>query len=189
LTSIQDRARSVHSARLDSAPARLVVTIADAGSDEKPSTGRWFSLRAYPTSCQRAKLCCRMVESDYDAFFGPLKHGDSVALRDLIEQGRDVNARNEFGWTPLMWARGNTACISILLEAGADVNAVNQVGETALACEAQKGHVAAVILLLGAGARVNVRPHGGSLLAYVMTGEGRNHPRIFELLRNAGATE
>src|SRR5690349_4314102 len=116
-----------------------------------------------------------MVESDFDAFFGPLKRGDSVALRDLIKQGRDVNARNQFGWTPLMWARGNTACISILLEAGADVNAVTQFGETALACEAQQGHVAAVKLLLGAGAQVSGRPHGRSLLAYVMTGEGRNH--------------
>jgi ankyrin repeat protein len=130
-----------------------------------------------------------MVESDFHAFFRALKRGDFVALRDLIKEGRDVNARNQFGWTPLMWARGNTVCIAILLGAGADVNAVNQFGTTALACEAQKGHAAAVILLLRAGARVDVRPFGGSLLAYVMTGEGRNHPRLLEVLRNAGATE
>jgi uncharacterized protein len=125
---------------------------------------------------------------DFHAFRRALKHGDLVALRDLIKQGRDVNVRNRIGWTPLMCARGNTACMSILLEAGADVNAAGRSGTTALACAAQEGHVAAVILLLRAGAQVDVRPYGGSLLGYVMSGEGRNHPRLLQILRDAGAT-
>jgi ankyrin repeat protein len=123
----------------------------------------------------------------FDAVFEVLKHGDAVAPRRLIASGLDVNARSRFGATSLIWTRGDTACISVLLEAGADVNAEDAWGVSALAHAAQKGYVAAVTLLLDGGARVDVAPHGQPLLSYVMTGEGRNHPRIIEALRQAGA--
>src|SRR5438874_5520777 len=117
-----------------------------------------------------------MSQSDFDAFVEALKRGDLVALRGLITSGRDVNATSSSGSTPLMCVHGNTASISALLEAGANPNAVNLFGVSPLACAAQEGHVKAVGLLLRSGAGVDVEPYGCSLLTYVMTGPGRNHP-------------
>lgn len=130
-----------------------------------------------------------MSENDFDAFFDALKQGDLLALRGLITAGKNVNATNRFGWTPLMCTRGNTASMSVLLEAGASVNVVNQFGESPLACAAHEGHLEAVKLLLKYGASVDVEPHGCSLLTYVMTGSGRDHPKIIKMLQAAGATE
>ena len=51
-----------------------------------------------------------------------------------ISNGADVNARNEFGSTPLIWAiknNENPAVIEVLLNAGADVNAKDKDGSTA----------------------------------------------------------
>ena len=54
----------------------------------------------------------------YAAAFGSVE-----AVRLLIDAGADVNARNGFDATPLIWAAGNLAKARLLLEHGADVNA------------------------------------------------------------------
>ena len=117
---------------------------------------------------------------------------DLAAIRQFLEDGKYVNIRSKYGWTPLMLAasRGHQSLISLLLEAGADVNAVSeQHGYTALALAAQMGNVQVVETLLGAGARVQVPEKlcGGSLLTYVKTGSGRENARTSELLTQAGA--
>jgi ankyrin repeat protein len=131
----------------------------------------------------------RMSDSEFEQFYSVLKRGDVIALRRMIAAGGNVNVRNRFGWTPLMSCGGNTACIAILLEAGADVNAINQFGESALACAAQQGYPRAVRMLLRAGARADVEPHGCSLLTYVMTGSGHDSLSVIDMLKAAGATE
>ena len=87
-----------------------------------------------------------------------------------------------------MWAGGNSEIIRLLLHAGADVNATNQWAVSPLAMAAQTGKVRAVKLLLAAGAKVDVEPYGCSLLTFVLSGEGRNHPKIFQMLKEVGAT-
>lgn len=54
-----------------------------------------------------------------------VKNGDIVKVRQLLERGADVNARNENGTTPLHFAAryGNTDIAKLLIERGADVNA------------------------------------------------------------------
>jgi hypothetical protein len=78
--------------------------------------------------------------------------------------------------------------IRILLEAGADVNPVVIYDVSPLACAVLGGWTKAVALLLRAGARVDVKPFGCSLLTYTMTG-WRQHPKIFDMLQAAGAKE
>jgi ankyrin repeat protein len=120
-----------------------------------------------------------------------IKGGDRLGLRKLVPSSVEANARNRYGWTPLMLAglAGNTAIIDFLLSTGAEVAAVNNFGESALACASLSGVYRAVQTLLNAGAPIDVRPHGVSLLEYAARGGGHlERQRHIELLRGAGAT-
>ena len=55
------------------------------------------------------------------------RNGNTEAVKQLLEAGTDVNAKNNLGDTPLMWAAryGHTETVKLLLESSADVNANN----------------------------------------------------------------
>ena len=55
-------------------------------------------------------------------------------VKSLLDNGADVSARNNFGWTPLICGcyYGHTEVVRLLLDNGADVNARNNDGQTAL---------------------------------------------------------
>ena len=59
---------------------------------------------------------------------------NSAAVQILLNAGADVNAQDERGMTPLMWAAGNSFqnTVQILLNAGADIDIKNNKGRTAL---------------------------------------------------------
>ena len=88
------------------------------------------------------KLHCEMMK------------GQLEMVRLLLNQGVDINHRNEHGNTPLHHAaeEGNEALIHLLLEQGADVHAVNNSGETVLWKAAHNHKMALIPLLLQAGA-------------------------------------
>ena len=69
--------------------------------------------------------------------------------KNLIEAGADLNATDEVGFTPLMYAasKNYTDVVKELILAGADVNAQDKMGNTALMRMA---------LLFGMGNRVNL---------------------------------
>jgi ankyrin repeat protein len=54
-----------------------------------------------------------------------LKEGHTEIVQLLLEKGADVNAKNKYGRTALIYAteRGYTEIVQLLLEKGADVNA------------------------------------------------------------------
>jgi ankyrin repeat protein len=85
------------------------------------------------------------------------KRQDSAAVRTLLEQGADVNARQADGATALHWAAHwqDTELARLLIRARADVNAANAYGVTPLSLAAENGDAATAAALLEAGANPN----------------------------------
>jgi hypothetical protein len=81
--------------------------------------------------------------------------GDIDAIKKLLSEGVDVNARDADGWTPLMRAawNGKTAAVLVLLANGADAQAANTAGETSLIKAGQRGFTEIISLLENAGAK------------------------------------
>ena len=66
----------------------------------------------------------------------PLMHaaafGNLETLKLLLDAGADVNARNDFDATALLWAARDPEKARLLIEHGADVNAQSKQGRTPL---------------------------------------------------------
>lgn len=75
---------------------------------------------------------CRDRNAD---LFAACEAGDVDRIKDLLDRGAHVNARNQNGETPIMVAAGllYPDAVRLLITRGADVNAENARGETALA--------------------------------------------------------
>lgn len=86
-----------------------------------------------------------------------LQKGDKAAFRQLLNNGADVNSKDEAGTPLLMHAvlYSDADSVRLLLERGADPNATNAAGATALIWAA--GDPAKANLLIKAGANVNAR--------------------------------
>ena len=89
--------------------------------------------------------------------------GNEYSVRECIEQGAEVNSRNEFGATALhLAAAGNHAnLVSVLVtEFGASVDMCKNWGDTPLHWAASAGHKETCrILVLELGARVDAENH------------------------------
>ena len=82
-------------------------------------------------------------------------YGSVEALRVILSAGADVNAANDFGATPLMWAIAEPEKVHLLVAAGADVNAKSRMGRTPLyLAAANDGSAATVRFLLDHGAKL-----------------------------------
>ncbi|KAL4882444.1 hypothetical protein BJY04DRAFT_207002 [Aspergillus karnatakaensis] len=62
------------------------------------------------------------------------RNGDQEAVELLLRKGADVDARNNNGWTPLLWAvdKNFLEVVQILLANGADIHAENKDGVSPL---------------------------------------------------------
>ena len=87
------------------------------------------------------------------------KADDLAKVKQLLEQGADVNARDIYQRTPLHSAAcfGNTAVTALLIEKGADVHARDKSQRTPLHYAADCGNTAVAALLIEKGADVNAR--------------------------------
>jgi uncharacterized protein len=85
-----------------------------------------------------------------------VKAGNATAVRALLRQRVDVNARDVDGTTALHWASraADVQTIALLAGAGADANAVNRYGASPLSLAARTGNAAVLRALLDAGATV-----------------------------------
>lgn len=95
--------------------------------------------------------------------FAAIKSKDARTLASLVEQGADVNARNESGQTLLMLAAmdGSEALIEALVYQGADLQARDKNGMTALMHAAAKGELENAEQLLQMGADPDAKDNNG----------------------------
>ena len=80
-------------------------------------------------------------------------------MRQLVQDGQNVNRGNSYGWTPLMEAAywGHANVVVELIRAGADVNGKDYYKQTALHKASRWGLSSVVKTLAEAGANLNVR--------------------------------
>lgn len=105
-----------------------------------------------------------------------------------IELGVPVDARNDWGITPLMCARNQDLC-ALFLKHGADVNAADTASKgTALHKAAMTGMKENVRLLLDAGAEVDCRNTNGITPLMMINSRSGGGVAIGEMLLNKGAS-
>jgi ankyrin repeat protein len=116
-------------------------------------------------------------------------HGHFEAVRRLLDQGVDINARGNTGSTALMMACwwGHVDIVKLLLDRGANVNAKGLDGYTALMEAARYGRLEIAELLLERGAHVMARTAMGKTARSFAKEKG--HTRLEELLLDYGAAE
>ena len=79
---------------------------------------------------------------------------------------KDINAQNDMGWPPLVYAcRGDNgehpSAVLRLLALGADIDVRNYKGKTALHCAAKAGFLSVIDLLIEKGATIDAPDNNG----------------------------
>lgn len=112
---------------------------------------------------------------------------DAQAVRALLEQNVDVNARSADGSTALLWAAhwNDTETADLLLRAGADANAANDFRMTPLSQACTNASAEMVRLLLKSGANPNTAIATGE--TPLMTCARTGNPDAVRLLIEYGA--
>jgi len=110
------------------------------------------------------------------------KFGSLEKVREFIEGGADVNAKDEDGYTPLSIAvsGGRTDVADFLIAKGADVNAKDKEGYTPLYSAIWKDDKDMVKLFVDKGADVNVLPkNDGTPLEYAVWNNDKDMAELF----------
>ena len=92
-----------------------------------------------------------------------LRGGHVDVARMLVEQGADVSAQDEDGWSPLHWVsrNGHVDLAWMLLEHGADVSVQGRSGGTPLHLALDNGHVDLAWMLVRHGTSVSAKDKDG----------------------------
>lgn len=118
--------------------------------------------------------------------------GDLERVRSLLNQGADINAKDEHGQTALMNAAhaGQLELVRLLIERGANLNVTAKYNLSALMLALIAGHTEVCWLLIVAGADVSLRStYGSGEQTALSLAEAGGHYELAALLRQKGATE
>lgn len=124
-----------------------------------------------------------------------LKQSWTTTVESLLDSGADIDARNQDGSTPLMWAAqfAQTEVLKILIRRGARIDVRDKSGNTPLivaACECAMATMNSAYnvlkILLDQGVDVNARSKDGST-ALMSAASGFGGPAIIKLLLDRGA--
>ncbi|MDD5773688.1 MAG: ankyrin repeat domain-containing protein [bacterium] len=90
--------------------------------------------------------------------------GDINTVKQLLDQGADINVKDRNGITALITAVWNsyTEIVKLLLEKGADVNAKDDYGRTVLMKAVEDGNIEIIKLLMDKGADINKKDIDGN---------------------------
>ena len=113
-------------------------------------------------------------------------YGSLDAMKLLLAAGADVNAKNAFDATALLWSTDDLAKVRLLAAKGANVNAPSKQGRTPLLVAASHdGSSEVVKLLLAKGADINVQDAAG--ITPLMAATDANDTASVALLLEKGA--
>ena len=112
---------------------------------------------------------------------------DTRLVRELLDEGADVNSPRADGVTALLWAAhwDDLALADLLVRAGADVTAADDHGVTPLERAAENASLTMVETLLAAGGDPNATQTSG--LTPLMTAARTGDAQVVEALLRAGA--
>jgi len=109
-----------------------------------------------------------LIFKDSNNFSGITLHiaasmGNLGLVRDLVEQGADINKKDEFGHTALYSAAdgGHLDVVDYLLHKGADINSMDDIGSTILHQMALMGNLRVVKYLVEHGADITIQTKAG----------------------------
>lgn len=126
------------------------------------------------------------IRAAKDAVNAKLPHGDTPlmyaagfgtldAVKLLLENGADINAKSDNGSTALMFGVTDPAKAKLLIAKGADVNSASKSGRTALLIAAMSDGTADTIrLLISKGADVHATDQQGVNFLLAASGSGNN---------------
>ncbi len=116
--------------------------------------------------------------------------GDGDKVKELLDNGADVDVRDRNGMTPLILAakKGRSQIVRLLLEKGADVNAQDEVmGWTALILASALGYKSVVKLLLENGADVSIKDKNGmTALKYAIKNDYVEIAKLIKAVKTSG---
>lgn len=117
------------------------------------------------------------------ALLAAVDSGDTKKCEQLLLSGADVNQKDNFGTTALIYASyiGNESTVRLLIQHGAALNATDMYGSTALMVAAEAGHGIIVDLLLEHGADASLKDDNGETA--LKLAKSMDHPDIVEKLR------
>lgn len=139
------------------------------------------------TCPQQGKSPCTPASARNRNLFEAAKKHACSAVKVIIEEGADVNAKDSDGSTALMWAawRNELDAAKLLIQSGADVNAKDGKAVTALMYASEKNSHHVAKLLIEKGADINEKNHKGETA--LMWAAWRDSPDVTTLLLEQGA--
>jgi ankyrin repeat protein len=111
--------------------------------------------------------------------------GDTAAARTALEQGAQIEARNDSERTGLTLSalKGQIEMVDLFLEKGANLEAKDGAGMTPLLWACFGGNTRVVERLIEKGADIRAKDSsGGTALKWA-----KDHPHLITILKNAGA--
>ena len=113
--------------------------------------------------------------------------GEAEAVALLLDEGADIEFRDDDGWTPLHIAveKNKPEVVTLLLDRGANIEARTEREATPLYFAAANNESEAVALLLDRGANIEARTENGNTPLHFAA--ANNKPEIVALLLERGA--
>ncbi len=155
--------------------------------------GWWFGVRSL--ICAAVLACCApqapaptetnqgvRATTSLTALQRAARNGDFAAVKNLVEEGDEVDRADAAGWTALHHTvfEGHERVAAFLLSRGAKVEVPDTDGWTPLHTAAFNGHAAIVELLLSHGADIQARDLDGDTA--LVLARLRGHGAIREML-------
>ena len=145
--------------------------------------------------------CRAEAAMSMEEFFKLCREGAPQQIEAAIKAGANVNAKDNYGWTPLkvtLWERDrgkeNKEVLNVLIKAGADVNAKDKGGWTnfmAAACLENDPEILNIFIKAGADVNANsdegVTPLMLAVADFANWGDRKTNPEFLKVLIRAGA--